>query len=389
MLWGGTIRMEHYFVRLTSGLEAVTWDDLQQKMPGVTLKQPGYRRIDFLYNGSPTDLLALRSVDDVYVYAGTITGLDHTRQSLSLISQFFATIDLQQPLAVCRRVRSIGKNPSYSITASHMGKRNYTRYDVEAAIAASLTRFRYAHWRFQPNRPDEHDTADLNLRVILEDDRAMIGLQLGDIPLHRRPYKTSSQPGSLKAPVAYCMCLQAALSDGDTVLDPMCGAGTLLIEAATLVTQGTFIGGDIDTTSLQLSAANARQAGLPVQDLPIDATGLPLSLHSQIGQSSLKLYHGDAQTVPFPDDSLQAVITNLPWGQQVSPQADLQLLYKQVLAESARVLGNGHRAVVLTDQHELLQESLKTASALTLLQSYQISLFGRHPTIYVLQKLAH
>jgi hypothetical protein len=41
--------------------------------------------------------------------------------------------------ALCAAVRPLGQPPSYRVTSSHLGKRNYSRYDVEGAVEAALS----------------------------------------------------------------------------------------------------------------------------------------------------------------------------------------------------------------------------------------------------------
>ena len=49
-----------------------------------------------------------------------------------------------------------------------------------------------------------------------------------------------------------------------------------------------------------------------------------------------------------------------------------------------RVLAPGGRAVLLTDQAEPMLAALEACPALHLASAVQISLYGRHPTMYVL-----
>ena len=122
-----------------------------------------------------------------------------------------------------------------------------------AAIATALTG--NLPWRFVLNDAEEQEP-ELDLRVLLEDDWALLGLRLGVLPLHRRAYKVASRPGSLKPPVAYCLGLLAALAPDAVVLDPACGAGTILVEAAALAPSGVICGGDLDPSALEIAQAN-------------------------------------------------------------------------------------------------------------------------------------
>jgi tRNA (guanine6-N2)-methyltransferase len=96
------------------------------------------------------------------------------------------------------------------------------------------------------------------------------------------------------------------------------------------------------------------------------------------------LYQGDATDLRLADRTVDAVLSNLPWGKQVTPETDLASLYRGILTTSARVLSPRGRAVLLTDQAEPLLAALEACPALRLGTALQISLYGRHPTMYLL-----
>jgi 23S rRNA G2445 N2-methylase RlmL len=375
-----------YFARVTAGLEQVAWEDIEWRM-GATLTGFGHRRIDFRYDGPPAALLGLRSVDDVYVYAARLAGLDHTRASLARLTRELAQVEFAPALEAIRAARLLGGQPSYRVTASHLGRRNYSRYDVEGAAAEALAG--RVPWEYVPNAPDE-DEPDLDLRVLLEDDWALVGLRLGAAPLHRRAYKLASRPGSLKAPVAYCLALLAGVAPGASVLDLACGAGTILAEAAALAPRGLVIGLDADPASLALAHANLTAAGLNAPIVPADmlasALSSALSPQRESGSEGTGLLaHSVADVARLPERSADAVVTNLPWGRQAGVAGDLARVYAGFLGTVARALKPSGRAVLLTDQSDALLAALAEHPPLHLASSLQISLFGRHPTIFIFE----
>jgi 23S rRNA G2445 N2-methylase RlmL len=373
---------QHYFARVTAGLEQVVCQDIERSCD-VRLLGFGHRRIDFSYAGTPAALLDLRGVDDIYAHVARLTGLDHTRASLERLTAKIAPMDLLPALEICAAVRPISIAPTYRVTASHLGRRNYSRYDVESAVATALTG--NLPWRFVLNDAEEQEP-ELDLRVLLEDDWALLGLRLGALPLHRRAYKVASRPGSLKPPVAYCLGLLAALAPGEVVLDPACGAGTILIEAAALIRSGVVCGGDLDAMALETAQANLQAAGMGVELAALSDGFDPrrLNLASNAERPTALLYQGDATDLRLADRTVDAVLSNLPWGKQVTAETDLAPLYRGILATIARVLAPGGRAVLLTDQAAPLLAGLEDCPALQLASALQISLYGRHPTIYVL-----
>jgi len=98
--------MQHYFARVTAGLEQLAWQDIERRCD-ARLVGFGHRRIDFVYAGTPDVLLDLRSVDDIYVHAARLTALDHTRASLARLTEKIAPLELLPALEVCAAVRPI------------------------------------------------------------------------------------------------------------------------------------------------------------------------------------------------------------------------------------------------------------------------------------------
>jgi 23S rRNA (guanine2445-N2)-methyltransferase / 23S rRNA (guanine2069-N7)-methyltransferase len=82
------------------------------------------------------------------------------------------------------------------------------------------------------------DTASPDLRVSLRfaKDRVTVGIDLSGEPLHRRGYRQAGVEAPLKENLAAALLLRsgwaAMAAEGAAFYDPMCGSGTLVIEAA-------------------------------------------------------------------------------------------------------------------------------------------------------------
>ena len=82
------------FALTTRGLETVSADELSD-MPDVIVTETGYRRVAARVEGSPQQLLNLRTVDDVYVHVGTWQGVGHTRDMLGMIEKWSEQLDVK------------------------------------------------------------------------------------------------------------------------------------------------------------------------------------------------------------------------------------------------------------------------------------------------------
>jgi 23S rRNA G2445 N2-methylase RlmL len=84
--------------------------------------------------------------------------------------------------------------------------------------------------RFGRRSSVDRDAARLPLRLRLFRDRATLFLDTSGQPLDRRGYRSTGGPAPVREQLAAACVLAAGICDGP-VVDPMCGTGTLLIEA--------------------------------------------------------------------------------------------------------------------------------------------------------------
>jgi tRNA (guanine10-N2)-dimethyltransferase len=107
---------------------------------------------------------------------------------------------------------------------------------------------------------------------------------------------------------------------GEILYDPFCGTGGILLEAS--LAGAGILGSDFDPSMV----AGCREN--------LDGADLMLS---------------DAASLPIMDGSIDAVVTDLPYGQSVRIRAaTMHRLYDESLGEIRRVLAPGRRAVVVT-----------------------------------------
>ncbi len=87
------------------------------------------------------------------------------------------------------------------------------------------------------NRPDVSDKPDVGIHVRLYRDEVSVSLDFAGESLHRRGYRQSQGFAPLKENLAAALLIRAGWPElmkkpDAALLDPMCGSGTLLIEAA-------------------------------------------------------------------------------------------------------------------------------------------------------------
>ncbi|XP_041865929.1 THUMP domain-containing protein 2 [Melanotaenia boesemani] len=163
----------------------------------------------------------------------------------------------------------------------------------------------------------------LEINVYLSDDYCLLGIPLTRLPLANRTYiKTTG----LRSTVAWAMASLAQIQPGFCVVDPMCGVGTILIEAAQEHKAACFLGVDIDDGQLQRASENIAYAELG---------------------NRIQLLKASSMALPLPSASVDAVICDLPFGRKFSSRTNMAANLPLILSEMERVLCLGGTLVAL------------------------------------------
>ncbi|OPY36892.1 MAG: tRNA (guanine(10)-N2)-dimethyltransferase [Methanoregula sp. PtaU1.Bin051] len=166
----------------------------------------------------------------------------------------------------------------------------------------------------------------LEFRAILSEDRCYFGRLLMAIDRgaygHRKP-KTRAffHPGVMMPLLARALVNISCAEPGEILFDPFCGTGGILIEAEMLDINA--IGGDFDPFMVHGSRRNVRNASFII---------------------------ADGTRTPLCDASVEAIVTDFPYGQSVAIRREgtMERLYDNALSEIGRVLRPGRRAVIVT-----------------------------------------
>lgn len=86
-------------------------------------------------------------------------------------------------------------------------------------------------------RPDvDKKFPDIRINARLEKDRCIVSLDSSGVSLDRRGYRKEAGPAPLRETLAAACLFFSGWTPGKVLVDPMCGAGTLLCEAALIAT---------------------------------------------------------------------------------------------------------------------------------------------------------
>lgn len=225
----------------------------------------------------------------------------------------------------------------------------------------------------------EKDTPDIRIHTHLYRGRLSVSLDLSGSSLHRRGYRLFAGTAPLKENLAAALLMRAGWpamkSEFKQVYDPLCGAGTLLIEAAMMSmdiapgldrqhwgfshwkfhdqslweslleeaekrrTVGTseneiqFIGSDIDARVLENATANSKNVGL---------------------ENIIEYKVGQVEKMLAPNDFPGLLITNPPYGERLGDSSQLMFMYRSI-GDKLKENFPGWKASIFTGNPELCQ----------------------------------
>jgi 16S rRNA G966 N2-methylase RsmD len=176
----------------------------------------------------------------------------------------------------------------------------------------------------------------------------------------RQSWEKSLHQGELPPPLAWSLCALAGLKDGQTVLDPFCGYGSIPEEAFKHFHIRKFIACDNDKDTALYSEKRFKNRT----------------------QGEFILYKTDFSKLSsfIEGHSIDALVTDPPWGHYIEVENQF---YGKMFDVFNDLLKPGARSVVLCADKEIKV----IPSCFILLNSIPILLSGRKAVIFVLEKL--
>jgi putative N6-adenine-specific DNA methylase len=217
-------------VTMSTGLESVT----RRELEGLGYRDPVTENGRILFSGNERDIALcntrLRTADRVFIELASFraTDFDQLYEHVRFIS-FENSIPENGAIPV--RGRSV-KSRLHSVPACQSV--------VKKAVLDALRR-KYRRERFPEDGPL------FPLEIVIEKDNARLLLDTTGEGLHRRGYRKETGQAPIRENLAATLVLLSRWDEKSPLVDPMCGSGTIAIEAA-LMSSGKSPG--IDRTFL-------------------------------------------------------------------------------------------------------------------------------------------
>lgn len=193
---------------------------------------------------------------------------------------------------------------------------------------------------------------DIRINVYVHKDEATVSLDLSGDSLHMRGYREQNTPAPLKENLAAAILMSArwGADGGEAFLDPMCGSGTLPIEAALMMTDRApglgrshfgflkWKGHAAATWKKILDEAQERaKAGLQIKhpkivgyDQDFRAVRLAISNLERAGMRGIVHIEKRALSEAQPPAPKGILVLNPPYGERMGEEEALKPLYGEI-----------------------------------------------------------
>lgn len=178
----------------------------------------------------------------------------------------------------------------------------------------------------------------------------------------RRDWQKQYVPAGINPALAYILCQLADIEADDTVIDPFCGSGTIAVSAALYFQPRTTLAADLSGAAVNKAIANFKSAGIPKRNYTVFRSNI----------SQLKMQR----------NSLDKVISNLPFGVRNSDHQKNVKAYTQLAQRMKSMLRPGGKLVLLTQEKKLLEQTFGSYGY-NLIEEFEITQGGLSPSIYI------
>jgi putative N6-adenine-specific DNA methylase len=345
--------MEDYFATVARGLESLAANEL--KSLGATAISPEFCGVNFagdqqlLYRVNLWSRLAFR----ILVKLGECPCQDEGQLYRGI--QQFDWCDILPPEKTLA-VDATGKN-------RHLNHTHFTALQVKNAIVDQQRQ----HWGKRSNV--DVQKPDVRINVHIRKDRCTVSLDSSGRSLHRRGYRPAVGAAPLKESLAAAL-VQLSEWPGDVpLLDPLCGSGTLPLEAALSalkIAPGLFQDEfgfqrwtNFDSEvwqQVRQEAEAARKEALPAMVWGCDRD--PNVLHQARVNArrcgiadQIRFFQQDLEQLEAPADS-GFILCNPPYGERLGKGEDLGEFYK-LLGDVLKQRFKGWTAFILSGNKDL------------------------------------
>ncbi|KYN20046.1 PREDICTED: THUMP domain-containing protein 3-like [Trachymyrmex cornetzi] len=245
----------------------------------------------------------------------------------------------------------------YRVTCERSGKHAIESKDV-ARVIGEILQDKF-HWLV--------DLSMYHLEIVckLIDDQLITHLRVTHKSKHHRNI-INFGPTTLRSTICYNLLKLANPKLGDIIVDPMCGGGSIPIEAALAFPHLYVLCGDNDSRATDRTKSN------------MDASAVTCKID---------LVQWTASKLPFKDSFVDIIVTDMPFGKRSGNKSYNKIFYKKFLLEFGRIVKSNGRIILLTYDRNNFKDALMAAGDLFwVIKIIGVNVGGLPAAVYVLNR---
>ncbi len=310
------------------GVEDLLAEEVSLKLRAhITMIKHNYGRVftriheDYLYA-----LDYLRGMNKAYL----VLGRDQVCPRRSCLKEIY---NLVHSTSIHEYTSKLDK---FAVRVERVGNHEYTSLDI-AKVVGDAVRDSVRNKKGHDIRVDlDYPSFVVSINVI--EDEILILLELGEFSRHQRGYRIYEHPASLSPVLAYALLILSNVRDSELILDPMCGGGTIAIEAALLL----------------------ENAGIYCMDKSVKhINGAEINAKAALVHNRIRFLIGDATNLSYYFKTVDNVITNPPYGIRLGRPSLIRPLYQKFVSSLAKIVRK--KVAIITTEYQFLEEQLSKA----------------------------
>lgn len=228
----------------------------------------------------------------------------------------------------------ITPSTTFAVQVERLGDHEYTSMDIARVLGDVIIDIVYTHYKRRPVVDLRNPSIVIN--ALARENELVIGVLISSSwSMHRRGYRIYDHPAALKPTLAVAMLYLSGTRDKQAIIDPMCGGGTIPIEAALLHEDAFIVGTDFNEKHVRGAVMNAIAAGV---------------------YDKIVFKKWDARKIDQLNMEFDHIILNPPYGIRYGDPTSIRRLYRKFLESAINSLVPTGRITMITTEYHYVHK---------------------------------
>lgn len=339
--------MKTFLVQCNGGIEDIVTSEIKMWAPEAEVKKlydlKGQLEVSCV---SLDTLFRLRTVDKII----EIKKAFNFEKTLDELCEAARELDFEE----------MNEVESFRISTTRYGHHPFGSNEVQAVVGEVLQN------RF--NKAVSLKNYDLHIRVDIIARFAIFGIEHTPEKYGKRFEMSYYHRAGIKPTVANALIRMANIKEGETILDPFAGAGTIPMEAAAVYgNKVNIVGGDLYEEVVERASENARLN----------------KLDSYIYFQQMNVFQLDQ----YVDGPIDKIISNPPYGVKSAKQSNLRRLYRAFILHAAEVMRMDGKMVIMVQRADMMRQTVLRTKVFKITEERVVDGGSLYPIIFVLGKI--